>query len=127
MLFREGMEQEYLDWKKKNEPGKDDPIGYGMAVFTWAEDWAELMEKEIEQGAEVKDIANRTSHESGDGQGYTGFQYNCVVQTLGHCWKYGEELRRFHNLYVQINDEGETANEDGKYLNSAILTIEVEK
>ena len=40
MQYKEGMEQEYLEWKKNNEPSKDDPIGYGMAVHTWAEDWS---------------------------------------------------------------------------------------
>ena len=123
MQFKEGMEQEYLDWKVKNEPKKGGDIGYGMAIFTWAEDWAELMEKEIEAGAVLEDIADSTSHKSGDGGGYTGFQYNVVIQVLGLCWKYGEELRQWHNLDVQLHDEGEKANEKGGYLNSAVLNI----
>lgn len=117
MIFKKGEQQRYQDWKDKN------PDSYGYACFVWAEAWSELMEKEIDKGAKIADIASRTSHESGDGEGYTGFMYNMTIQILGECWAYGDELREWHNLDVQLGDEGEKANEEGGYLNSAILHI----
>lgn len=97
--------------------------GYGSAVVTYAERWARLMQLEISKGKDLKDVAESTSHEA-DIEGVTGFMFNCAVQALAHCWVHGEELRRWHNLSVQIGTEGEEANESGGVLNSAILHVQ---
>lgn len=91
--------EEYEEWKKNNE----DP--YGAGVFSFAERWAELMEKEIKKGNKVKDIAERTSRYA-DTDGITGFMYGSAVQILSTCWKYGEELRVWHNSRYNYEGNG---------------------
>ena len=117
MQIIKGKEQEYADWKAKN----DDP--YGGACFVWAETWANLMEVRISNGDEIVAMAEETSHESSKGEGYTGFMYGMAVSILSECWIHGEELRRWSNLDIQIGDEGERANEEGGVLNPALLNI----
>jgi len=80
----------YAEWKGKNT---DD---YGRGIFKFAERWAELMEVEIEKGAEVKDIAGKLCSVA-DTEGITGYMYNSGVAILANCWEYGEELRKWHN------------------------------
>ena len=41
MIILAGKEKEYKDWYDKNSDA------YGRACFTYAERWAEMMEKEI--------------------------------------------------------------------------------
>ena len=113
MKILEGREQDYKDWYNKNL----DP--YGHASFTYAERWAEMMENIIESSTDepmkvIVDNADRLSHEA-DTEGITGFMYGCAVSILSHCWKYGEELRKWHNK--EYNYEG-----DG-IVNPAVLTI----
>jgi hypothetical protein len=96
--------------------------GYGGVVVSYAERWARLMQLEMSEGKELKDVAEATSHEA-NLEGVTGFMYGCAVSTLSHCWKHGEELRRWYNLDNQIGDEGEKTNESGGVLNPAILSI----
>jgi hypothetical protein len=54
-----------------------------------------------------------------------GFMYGVAVSMLAQCWKYGEQLRRWHNLDTQIEHEGERANAEGGTLNPALLNIQV--
>jgi len=103
-------------WVKNNlEP-------YGRAVIVYAERWAVLMEKKMAEGATLKDIAKDTSHEA-DTDGITGFMYGAAIATLVGTWEHGEELRKWHNLDMQMGDEGEKANEEGGVLNPACLSI----
>jgi hypothetical protein len=95
---------------------------YGEAVIIYAERWANLMESKMEEGAELEDIAKNTSHEA-DTDGITGFMYGAAVQVLSQCWEYGERLRKWNNLDIQISNEGEKANEDGGTLNPALISI----
>lgn len=110
-------EQEYLDWKNKN----DDP--YGAATFEFAEAWAEEIEQALKNGLELESVAKGCSRKAGENIGVTGFMYGCAVSILAQCWVYGEELRRWHNLDTQLQDEGEKANESGGVLNPALLNI----
>ena len=107
-------------WKKYVEVNRDDP--YGRRCVTYAEEWAELMERKISEGAKLEDIAKSTSHEA-DTDGITGFMYGMAVSMLSRCWQDGERLRRWHNIDTQIKDEGEKANEKGTVLNPAIINI----
>lgn len=106
----------YDNWKSKNT----DP--YGSACFRYAVAWADLMEVKLTQGAKLADIASAASHET-DIEGITGFMYGAAVSILSTCWVHGEELRRWHNLDVQLGAEGEEANEKGGVLNPALLTV----
>ena len=113
MKIIEGKEKEYKEWFDKNS----DP--YGRACFTYAERWAEKLENVIESSTDepmkaVIDNADRLSHEA-DVEGITGFMYGCAVNILSQCWKYGEELRKWHNK--KYNHEG-----DG-VVNPAVFTI----
>lgn len=110
---------EEAGWQKFKDNNKD---GYGGAVVTYAERWARLMQVEMANGKKLEDMADATSSEA-DLEGITGFMYGCAVSTLAHCWKHGDQLRRWHNLKTQIGDEGEKANESGGVLNPALLSI----
>lgn len=85
---------------------------YGNAVVTYAERWARLMQIEMAKGKKLEDIAKPMSYEA-DLEGITGFQYSYAVQVLAKCWKHGKQLRRWHNLETQLENEGEMANESG--------------
>ena len=95
---------------------------YGRGVVTFAQRWAEQMETEIAAGKAIPDIAEAASHKA-DTEGITGFMYGCAVSMLAKAWKHGEELRRWHNLDVQLGDEGARANIEGGVLNPAILRV----
>ena len=123
MQFQSGGQERWNEGLKNNE----DP--YGHRVYTYAEDWANLLEKRIPEGADegsvmriLVDHASEDSH-TADTDGITGFMYGASVSVLSHVWKWGEQLRRWHNLETQIGNEGEKANESGGVLNPAILNI----
>lgn len=80
------------------------------------------MEARIQNGETVESCAESTSRLA-DYDGIIGFMYGCAVSTLSKVWKYGEELRKWHNLKTQVGTEGESANKSGGVLNPAILTI----
>jgi len=107
-------------WQKYVEINDDD---YGSAVLRYAEEWANLMEKQMAAGATLEQIAKQTSHEA-DTEGITGFMYGCTVSILADVWEHGELLRKWHNLDAQIQKEGEEANKTGGVLNPALLTIQ---
>lgn len=91
---------------------------YGHAVYTYAERWAELMEREIlisdDPAAVIASCAERLSHEA-DTEGITGFMYGCAVSILSACWLYGEQLRVWHNAQYGHTGDG--------VVNPAIMTI----
>ena len=98
----------YEDWKAKNTDV------YSSCIFRYAERWAEIMELKIQDGCEVRQIADTTSNDA-DTEGITGAMYGASVSILSQCWKHGEELRKWHNK--EYNYEGEGT------VNPAILTI----
>lgn len=87
---------------------------YSLGVVNYMKRWADLMEKEIENGAKVADIADKTSYIA-DTEGITGYMYGCVVSALSHFWEYGEELRKWHNKKYNHDGEG--------VVNPAIITV----
>jgi hypothetical protein len=116
MKLKQGTEAEYESYKSKNNDA------YGGRVVSYGEDWANLMEKAMADGATVEQCAKATSREA-DTDGITGFMYGCAVPALSHFWEHGEALRRWHNLDCQIGTEGEKANDSGTVLNPALITI----
>jgi len=103
-------------WKAKNQ----DP--YGGAVITYAQRWARLMQAEMANGKSLEEVAEATSFEA-DLEGITGFMYGAAVSVLSQVWVHGDRLRRWHNLDIQVGNEGEKANENGGVLNPALITI----
>jgi len=109
-----GMELELKDaegWKKSREANTDP---YGKAAIDYAEGWAKLMQVEMKKGKTLIECAEKTSFELGF-LSITGFMYGCAVSTLSQCWKYGEDLRKWHNKEYKHEGEG--------VVNPAILTI----
>lgn len=91
-----GVEIELKDaeaWKKSREANTDP---YGKCCIDYAEGWAKLMQIEMANGKTLVECAEKTSYELGF-FGITGFMYGAAVSTLAHCWKYGEDLRKWHN------------------------------
>jgi hypothetical protein len=80
------------------------------------------MEAAMDAGESLEACAKRASHEA-DTEGITGFMYGAAVSTLAQAWVHGDRLRRWHNLDVQIGNEGEKANESGGTLNPALMNI----
>jgi hypothetical protein len=85
-----------------------------------------MMEAAMGKGEKLEDMAKKLSHEA-DKEGLTGFMYGMAVSILSKTWKYGEELRIWHNLDRQIGTEGERANKKGTVLNPALLNVEVKE
>lgn len=114
MKIKVGKEEEYKNWKDKNEDS------YGRAIFNYLECWANLMETEIENQTDktpeqiIPECANELSSKA-DVEGITGFMYGAAVQILSKEWEYGEILRKWHN--GEYNYEGEGT------VNPAIITI----
>ncbi len=107
------------DWEEGLKNNQDP---YGHRCYTYAADWAHLMELHMSEGATLAECAKQTSHDA-DTDGITGFMYGCAVSILAACWEHGEALRRWHNVDTQIGDEGERANADGSVLNPALLCV----
>jgi hypothetical protein len=106
-------------WQKCKDNNTDP---YGNACIVFAERWADTMEDKIAKGFSLGDVAEQSSHEA-DTDGITGFMYGAAVSMLSEVWVHGEELRRWHNLDTQIENEGEKANKSGGVLNPAMLNI----
>lgn len=113
-------------WDKGVANNKDP---YGARVYSYAKDWAEMLEKRMPENATdaqamrvIVDHADADSS-AADPDGITGFMYGASVSVLSHVWKYGEQLRRWHNLRTQIGTEGEKANKSGGVLNPALLNV----
>ena len=116
----------FKDKKSENLWGKglrNNQDSYGGGVYAFAEAWANLMEEEVKSGnINLNEFAKETSHKA-DIDGITGFMYGAAVNILASVWIYGESLRKWHNLDIQIRNEGEIANIKGTTLNPALMTV----
>lgn len=101
------------NWEQFVEVNSKD--GYSNCVVTYARRWAKYMQHLMEKhNKSVFQIAENASHMS-DINGITGFMYGCAVSVLSQCWKYGEELRKWHNKEYDYEGDG--------VVNPAVLTI----
>lgn len=91
---------------------------YGRGVITFAERWARLMQVEIATGKKLEDVADSTSNEA-DTEGVTGFMYGAAVHTLASSWKYGDQLRKWHNKQYGVEEDTQGT------VNPAVITINV--
>lgn len=93
--------------------------GYSRAVVEYAKCWAKYMQHLMKKhNKTVFEVAGNASHLC-DLEGITGYMYGCAVNMLSQCWKYGDDLRRWHNKKYGCDDE------DG-VINPAIITISAE-
>ncbi len=93
---------------------------YGEVIIRYAVAWATTIEERINTGNYLEDVAKQSSYDVAD-EGITGFMYGCAVSVLAPAWKYGEQLRKWSNLDIQLNNEGESTNADGGVLNPALV------
>ena len=100
-------------WNEFVESNKD---FYGRGVITYAERWANSMESLINDGANLVDIAEKTSREA-DTEGITGFMYGTAVSILKKCWIFGDELNNWHNKQYGYNGEGT--------VNPAVICVDI--
>ena len=88
-----GMEKIYDDWKKENQ----DAYGtYGIECSQFAEDWANLMEKEIDKDNDIKKVlkekALETRMQATNYRLCTEFMFAVASNILVKCWEYGKYL-----------------------------------
>ena len=82
-------------WEQWVEDTSKEP--YMLHVITYARRWGKYMQHLMEKhNKTINDIADNASHVSNI-NGITGFMHSCAVYMLAQCWKYGEELRKWHN------------------------------
>lgn len=120
-LVKQSMQTEELQfkdeearkiWENLIEVNSKD--GYIRYAEYWAKFMQYLMAKH--DGVEVAQIAGKTSHVA-DIDPITGFMHVCAVNVLSQVWKYGEELRKWHNKKYGYEGDG--------VVNSTVLTINV--
>ena len=89
-----GMEKIYDDWKNENQDA------YGKECFKFAEDWAELMEKEIDKENDIKKVltekALETRMQATNYRLCTEFMFAVASNILVKCWEYGKYLDEFN-------------------------------
>lgn len=95
---------------------------YSHRCVTYAEQWADLMEAKLAAGESLESVASSAASEA-DTDGITGFMYGAAVSILSEVWEHGDRLRRWHNLDIQVGNEGQIANEKGTTLNPALLVV----
>lgn len=102
MKIREGKEKEFNDIKAEIV-GK----AYAEAIVKFAEEWAFAMERLINKGAQISEIADETSREvdSRPGFGISGNMYANAVGILADFWEYGDDLRKWHNQKHGVSAE----------------------
>lgn len=80
------------DWEKY-KADNDDP--YGQSIIEYAERWAGLMEKQINEGYDLASIANETSHQANTDR-LSYFTFSVAANALIKHWKYGEQLDEWY-------------------------------
>ena len=103
-------------WEEIVEMNSHD--GYSESTCEYAEYWAKFMQHLMKDGAELTKIAKETSR-AADMFGMSGFTYGYAVSILCECWKYGDELRRWHNKMWGAPEDAEGV------VNPAILVVSV--
>lgn len=110
-------------WEKFRDSCGDD-WSFSSKVFIYSERWARLMQFEMARGIDLEYVAETTSQDANFDEAVDKFMRSCAVSILSKYWKYGEQLRRWHNIEVQVDDEGEKANRcAGVVLNPAICPV----
>lgn len=89
MKIKPGMESVYASLK--NEMTQD---GRTSDIISYAERWAEMMEKEIGNGVSVSEAAAKTRFEANK-ENLSWFMYGNAVRLLSNFWEHGEELRQW--------------------------------
>lgn len=113
MEILEEKKEKYQELLKKNNDF------YGRGIIKYAEAFALLLEKAISESEEPAEIvienkAQQLSHDA-DKEGITGFMYGMAIGMLSEYWKYGEDLRKWHNKKYDHSGDG--------VVNPAVLVV----
>ena len=108
-------------WKKWRDANMDG--FYGQAIIEYAERWANLVEERAVGDETLLESVVKQASRDADTEGITAFMYGAAVSVLANSWAWGERLRKWHNLDIQIGHEGERANEGKGVLNPALLNL----
>ncbi len=81
------MDRDEAKWQEGIKAQKGD--GYGLAVYTYAEYLARLMQKKMAEGYKLEAVADECSNKADIPCGISGFMYGCAVSSLANCWKHG--------------------------------------
>lgn len=84
-----------------NDGIKNNPDAYGARIYSYAQDWANMMEASMMGGKSIEQCAKETSRVA-NYDGITGYMYGAAVSILSKCWEHGEELRQWHNTDIQM-------------------------
>ena len=109
MKIKRNMEKEFEKCIEVNSH-----YSYSKFVIDYMIRWADMMEERISNGEKINNIAKETSHRA-DTEGITGFMYGCAVNLLSQFWKYGDQLKIWHNSQYGYEGEGT--------VNPTIMTI----
>ena len=102
MKILAGMEKIYDDWKNDNQDE------YGKECFKFAEDWAEMMEKEIDKEHDIKkalkEKALETRMQATKYRLCTEFMFAVASEILVKCWEYGKYLEGFNKTWLGFKE-----------------------
>lgn len=82
---------------------------YGRAIVAYTKAWARLMQQRINDGEQLENIAEHTSRIA-DPPGpneMTLLMHGTAVEALVLHWKYGEQLRKWHNAQYGMGEDFE--------------------
>ena len=115
---------QYNKWKMKNDA--DNMNSYGGCVFRYAEQWTELMEKEIDGYEDETELFQKLVYCAeelsflADTEGVTGAQHYMAMNVIRECWEYGTvfyhavrycEWKQRYEIRKEIRKERENGNE----------------
>lgn len=107
-------EKSKKDWQKWVRVNSKD--GYSKAAMKFARRWAKYMQYLMKKHNKPVSLIANEAYKVCDVEGITGFMYGCAVGALSSCWKYGDDLKKWHNK--------EWGNEDAKgVVNPSIITL----
>lgn len=100
-------------WEEFVKTNSKDSYSYGVVKYArrWAKYMQHLMSKHCKTVYEIAESSSQVC----DIEKITIFMYGCAVNILAECWKYGEELRIWHNGGYVGNG----------VINPAVLTIDI--
>lgn len=82
--------KEYQDWFDKNSNDS-----YGKRCFTYAEDWANMMEKHLKEGKLLNHKVIEDFGNDADTDGITGFMYTASKSILKNYWVYSNYIEYY--------------------------------
>lgn len=115
---------QYNKWKMKNDA--DNMNSYGGCVFRYAEQWTELMEKEIDGNEDETELFQKLVYCAdelsflADTEGVTGAQHGMARNIIWQFWEYGNvfyhavrysEWERRYEIRKEIREERENGSE----------------